>query len=310
MSAMKIIEQVKQAGGRITAFRSYCGGIPAPDSNDNPWGYKFSWSPIGVLRAATNAAHYLKNGKEVQVASGQVFFDTHNLDIEGVGEFEAYPNRNSLDYVNVYGLSGISTMFRGTLRYKGWSETMRYLVDLGLLDSQEQQGLATKTWPDLLAERIGAQSSQHIKEKVASYLWLTPDSPVIRRLEWLGLFSEKKLSRDMGSIIELLSEAMLEKMAYAPQDRDMIVMHHEFVADYGQRQERLTSTLIDFGIPGDDSSMARTVSLPVAIAVRMILEGKIAERGVHIPVRPSLFQPIMDELATLGIAMKERSYAF
>jgi saccharopine dehydrogenase (NADP+, L-glutamate forming)/spermidine synthase len=308
MSAMRIIHHVQKSGGKITCFRSYCGGIPAPDANDNPWGYKFSWSPLAVLRAATNSARYLKNGQEVQIESKHLFLDTHHLPIEGIGELESYPNRDSMGYVDLYGLHGVSTMFRGTLRYQGWSETMRRIGEFGLLDQRERTGLDKMTWPNLLAEIIGAKGTQRIKERVAAHLWLPPDSPTITKLEWLGLFSEQKLPRERGSIIELLAEAMQSKMMYAEGEKDMIVMQHEFVADYGSRQERITSSLVDFGIPGGDSSMARTVSLPAAIAVRMILDGTIKDRGVHIPVSPSIYNPIMDELATLKIAMREKTY--
>jgi saccharopine dehydrogenase (NADP+, L-glutamate forming) len=308
MSAMRIIHQVQRNGGRILSFRSYCGGIPAPDANDNPWGYKFSWSPLGVLRAATSSALYLKNGQEVPIEADKLFWDTHLLDIEGIGELEAYPNRDSMSYIERYGLTGITTMFRGTLRYKGWSETLRRVAELGLLDQTERSGLSSKSWSDLMAELIGTQRRERIKERVAAHLWLAPDSPTIEKLEWLGLFSSARLPRDRASILELLSETMQSKMIYRAGERDMLVMHHEFIADYGHRQERITSSLVDYGIPNGDSSMARTVGLPAAIASRLILEGALTERGVHIPVSPVFYNPIMDELATLKIAMKERSY--
>ena len=309
MSAMKIIHHVQKSSGKVVAFRSYCGGIPAPEANDNPWGYKFSWSPLAVLRAATNNALYLKNGQEVAIESKKLFWDNHHLTFgEGVGELECYPNRDSMSYIELYGLQGISTMFRGTLRWRGWSETMRRAGELGILDPTERTGLDGKTWAQLVAEVIGARDSKNIKAKVANYLWLEPDSPVIKRFEWLGLFSDAKLPKERGSVLEMLAEAMAARMMYAEGERDMIVMHHEFVADYGSKRERITSTLIDFGIKGGDSSMARTVSLPAAIAARMVLEGKITARGVHIPVDPGIYNPILDELATMNIALKEKTY--
>jgi saccharopine dehydrogenase (NADP+, L-glutamate forming) len=308
MSAMRIIHHVQASGGKIVAFRSYCGGIPAPDANDNPWGYKFSWSPLGVLRAAANSAHYTKNGQHVEIEAARLFWDTHHLTFgEGIGKLEAYPNRDSMSYIEIYGLEGVQTMFRGTLRYKGWSETMRRVGELGLLDQQERSGLDKMSWASLLGGLIGATDSEHIKDKVASYLWLSPDDPTIAKLEWLGLFSDAKLPTERASILELLADAMASKMTYREGERDMLVMHHELVADYGSRRERITSTLIDFGVRGGDSSMARTVGLPAAIGARMILEGKITDRGVHIPVLPSIYNPILDELATMSIALEERT---
>jgi saccharopine dehydrogenase-like NADP-dependent oxidoreductase len=309
MSAMKIVHAVQNNGGRVASFRSYCGGIPAPESNDNPWGYKFSWSPMAVLRAGTNAALYLKNGAPVEIAPRYLFMDVHHLDIEGVGRLESYPNRDSMSYISLYGLEGIDTMFRGTLRYPGWSDTLRRVGELGLLDLSERGGLGNKTWPELLAELIGAPDTNRIKERVAARLWLPVDAPTIQKLDWLGLFSPAaKLGKDKASVAELLSMVMQDRMMYAEGEKDMIVMHHDFVADYGSRMERITSSLVDFGIPGGDSSMARTVSLPAAIATRMVLDGTITDRGVHIPVKPEIYNPILDELATLDISLKERTF--
>lgn len=309
MSAMRIIHGVQKKGGRITTFRSYCGGLPAPDANNNPWGYKFSWSPLAVLRAGTNSARYLKNGTQIDLEPRHLFLDTHALRVAGVGDLESYPNRDSMGYIELYGLKGISTMFRGTLRYPGWCETLRRVGELGLLDGSERTGLGKMTWAELMASIVGAVDTRGIKERVAAYLWLLPDSPTVKKLEWLGLFTSTKLPRDKSSVMELLSMVMLEKMSYAEAERDMIVMHHDFVASYGTKQEHITSSLVDFGIPRGDSSMARTVSLPAAIATRMILEGQVPDRGVKIPVDPHIYNPILDELATLDIALKEKTEA-
>jgi saccharopine dehydrogenase-like NADP-dependent oxidoreductase len=308
MSAMKIIHGVQKGGGKVVAFRSYCGGIPAPAANDNPWGYKFSWSPLAVLRAASNSARYLKNGKLVDIEAKNLFLDVHHLDIEGIGELESYPNRDSMGYVELYGLQGVSTMFRGTLRYEGWSETLRRVGELGLLDGTERAGLANMGWAELMASLIGARTTSGIKERVAAFLWLPASAPTVQKLEWLGLFSDQKLPQGAGSVIEALSLAMQAKMSYAADEQDMIVMHHDFVADFGSRQERITSSLVDFGVRGGDSSMARTVSLPAAIATRMIAQGSIKRPGVLIPVEPDIYEPILAELATLDIALKERTY--
>jgi len=213
-----------------------------------------------------------------------------------------------LGYIELYGLQGVQTMFRGTLRYEGWSETMRRVGEIGLLDPRERIGLSEQSWADVMAELIGATSSQRIKEKVAEYLWLSLESPTIKKFDWLGLFSDKKLPVEKAPLIELLAQTMQSKMMYAEGEKDMIVMHHEFVADYGSGQERITSTLVDYGIPGGDSSMARTVSLPAAIATRLVLQGTIRERGVLIPLSPTIYNPILDELAVMGIVMTERKY--
>lgn len=310
MSAMRIIHDVQKRGGSLRAFRSYCGGLPAPDANTNPWGYKFSWSPMAVLRAGTNNARYLKNGAVVEIEPNKLFWDTHGMEIGGdVGRLEAYPNRDSMGYIELYGLESAATVFRGTLRYPGWSETLRRLGEVGLLDNSERDLSGFNTWPELMADLVGARSAANIRERVAAHLWLPADADPLARLEWLGLFSDKEALPKANTVMETLSETMQAKMMYGERERDMIVMRHDFLADFGDKTEHTTSSLVDFGIPGGDSAMARTVSLPAAIATRMVLDGTITERGVHIPVQPSVYNPILDELATMDIAMDEQTTA-
>ena len=305
MSAMQIIHGVQRAGGEVVSFRSYCGGLPAPDSNDNPLGYKFSWSPMAVLRASVCGARYLKNGELVEIEPGMLFLDTHPVRVEGVGELEAYPNRDSLSYQELYGLASARTMFRGTLRYPGWGRTLRAMGQLGLLDATERIDLAGVTiWAKLLAGLMGAADTAGLREKVAAYLWLPSDDDVLERLDWLGILDHDELPGG-DSVIDHLSGLMQQKMRYEPHQRDMIVMRHEFVADYDQHAERITSTMVDLGVPGGDSSMARTVSLPLAIGARMILEGELTDTGVVIPIQPDVYEPILSELAELGIALQE-----
>ncbi|MFH1130206.1 MAG: saccharopine dehydrogenase C-terminal domain-containing protein [Pseudomonadota bacterium] len=305
MSAMQIIHDVQHRGGKIVCFRSYCGGIPAPVANNNPWGYKFSWSPMAVLRAGTNSARYLKNGRLIEIPPSHLFLDRHSVEIHGIGRLEAYPNRDSLGYKELYGLKDISTMFRGTLRYPGWCESLKSIGDLGLLSTKEQSGLTKISWAQFMASLINVKNTNNLKQKLANSLWTSVDSPIIQKFDWLGLFSDQKFSQDKASAMELLGVTMQEKMMYAKGEPDMIVMQHDFIADFGATQEHITSSLVDFGIPNGDSSMARTVSLPAAIATYMLLQGKIPERGVQIPILPAIYNPILDELASMNIALKE-----
>ena len=307
MSAMKNIHTVQGAGGKIASFRSYCGGLPSPDDNNNPWGYKFSWSPMAVLRAGTNSGRYLKNGVEVEIPPEKLFWDTHAVDIDGVGRLESYPNRDSMGYIELYGLRGIRTMFRGTLRYPGWSETLRRLGELGLLNLTPRDLSGFSSWAALMANLVGATTTKNLRQRVAAHLWIPADAPTLDKLAWLGVLDEGRAVGEADSVTEALSAIMQEKMPYADGEKDMIAMHHDFVAEYPDRAEHITSTLVDFGIPRGDSSMARTVSLPAAIATRMVLDGTITARGVHIPVMPGIYNPILDELHTLDIALKEQT---
>jgi saccharopine dehydrogenase-like NADP-dependent oxidoreductase len=307
MTAMKVIHRVQHDGGEITGFTSWCGGLPAPEANTNPFGYKFSWSPRGVLLAGKNSAHYLKDGRDV-VVPGETLFDhywTVPVEVEGqVTDFEGYPNRDSLPYMQTYGITTTRTMFRGTLRNVGWCATLRKIVDLGLLDEQERDDMAGLTFARFTARLIG--STGDLKQDLAAFLKVEEDSLAIRNLEWLGLLSDDPLPLQKGAPIDVLTARMLEKMRYEEGERDMLILQHEFLAAYPDRQQRITSTMIDFGIPHGDSSMSRTVGLPAAIGVRMVLQGKINLTGVHTPVIPEIYVPVLAELERLGIHFTEK----
>jgi saccharopine dehydrogenase (NADP+, L-glutamate forming) len=303
MSAMKVIHHVQGNGGEITSFRSWVGGLPAPEANTNPFGYKFSWSPRGVLLAGRNAARYLEDGKEINIP-GEELFDHHwPVEIPGLGELEGYPNRDSLPYADIYGILTARTVFRGTLRNPGWCDTLKKMVELGLMDLEEKewQGL---TFKQFVGQLTGHQGDD-IRGTVAEYLGLDIDSFILDNLEWLGLFSADPLPLTHGAPLDVLTLRMLEKMPYGEGERDMLVMQHEFIAAYPGRKERITATMIDFGIPGSDSSMSRTVGLPAAIASRMILEGEITRKGVLVPVIPDVYEPVLAELEQMDILLKE-----
>ncbi len=307
MSAMRIVHDVKNKGGKINSFMSYCGGLPAPEANTNPYGYKFSWSPKGVLLAGKNNAKYRKDGKDISVDGKDLFANHWEVDVPSFGKLEGYPNRNSLDYIETYGFERIDTMFRGTLRNPGWCETLKAIVDLNYVDTNEQDW-SGKTYTDMGWEIIGQQPFGDLRKAMADKLGIQQDSFILDNFEWLGLFSTQSIPIEKGEVIDVLTTTMLNKMSYEKGERDMLVLYHNFIAEYNDgRKEEITSTMIDYGIPNGDSSMSRTVSLPVAIGVRMILEGKFSKPGVWIPVIPELYNPILDELETLGIKCVERS---
>ncbi len=306
MEAMRIIHEVKEKGGKITGFTSYCGGLPAPEANTNPFGYKFSWSPIGVLLAGKNSAQYLKDGQQVFIPSENLFENYTIIPIEGLGDFEGYPNRNSLPYIDLYDIQSTKTMLRGTLRNIGWCETLKKIVDLGLLD-EEEKDWSGMTYAQFTRGRLSEPGETDLKKALALDLNIEENSDIIKRLEWLGLLNDDPLPMEKGSALDILGARMLEKLQYEPGERDMIILQHTFEASYpGAKKERITSTLIDFGIPDGDSSMARTVGLPPAIATKLILEGKIKETGVHIPVLPEFYIPILEELKQLDISFREK----
>jgi len=306
MSAMRIIHDVEEKGGKIVSFKSTTGALPSHEANTNPFGYKFSWSPRGVLLASRNAARWLEQGKEVSVPGDTLFEHYYLQDVPGVGTFENYPNRNSVPYKNIYGLNDAHTVYRGTFRMAGWCETMRNIVALGWLRDTPFNGFSGATYGGLTRRLIGANAKDDLAKATANYLDLKPYATVIKRLSWLGLFGDESLPADRNTPLDYLNVLTLKKMALDKSERDMIVMHHEFIAQYPSKKEYITATLVDYGIPNGDSSVSRTVALPAAIAVRMILEGDIDISGVHIPVIPEIYNPILDELEQMNIAFCEQ----
>lgn len=305
MSAMRIIDTVHNKGGKIKEFYSLCGALPAPEAATNPFKYKFSWSPKGVVMAGNNDAKYLKHGKITEVPTENLFKDIFDLDFPSVGKLQVYPNRDSLPYINTYGIPETSTMFRGTFRYKGWCESLDAIKALGLI-TNDKKDFTGKTYAEMVAILIGADSASDIKQKAADYLKIDKNAYALNTIEWLGLFDEKPMNRKEDTTFEITSDLMIEKMQLGGDERDMCIMQHVFLAEYADgKQEVIKSRLIDFGTLNTDTSIARTVALPAAVAVRMILEGKITETGVHIPVIPCIYNPILDALEEMNIKMIE-----
>ncbi len=307
MSAMKIIHEVENNDGKVVGFRSTTGALPSHEANNNPFGYKFSWSPRGVLLASRNPAKWLEDDKVVSVP-GEKLFENYSLqDVEGVGTFENYPNRDSVQYKEIYGLKDSKTVYRGTFRMTGWCETLRAISQIGWLKEDEQENFKGTSYGDLTGFLIKTKNSDDLEEKTAEYLKIKPYSAVIKRLKWLGLFSDKKLPAEKKTPLDYLNVLTLEKMPLKKEERDMIVMHHQFTVENKNSNEYITSTLVDYGIPDGDSAVARTVALPAAIAVKMILNKKIDISGVYRPVLPEIYNPILNELEEIGIKFVEKT---
>jgi len=310
MSAMRVIHDVQQRGGQVLSFKSYCGGLPAPDSANNPWRYKFSWSPRGVCTAGKNAARFRRDGKQVDIPGAELFQCVERMHVEGVGELETYPNRDSLGYIDLYGLDGVESMLRGTLRYPGWCEVLQAVVALGLLDETPVTYPADLSYANWFRQVSGAAAGDDLHAYVAGRLGVAADAHAVHCLDWLGLFGDEVIpaAGEQSTALDVLAQRMTAKMSFAGGERDMIVMRHEFIARLpGGTTERTNSTLLEFGPAGDDSAMARTVSLPAAVAARLILAGKICETGVHIPVSAEIYTPVLDALAQMGIRFAEET---
>ncbi len=282
MSAMKLIHDIWKKGGKVESFESYCGALPAPEAADNPLKYKFSWSPRGVLLAGRNSAKYIKDGETINIEPDNLFDDHHNFYVKGVGEMEFYPNRDSVSYIDIYKLDGISTMFRGTIRYQGWSELMSVVSKAGWLSLDEVETTG-KSYKDITAELTGL-SKDNLENKILEKYNAQGKTQIMEKIKWMGLLSEDKIDKGKITPIDILTELLLSKMYYKKGERDMVILNHKIIGKFDTGKKLYTSLMIDYGVEGEETSVARTVALPAAIATRMILEDKIKIRGVHIPV--------------------------
>ena len=305
MSAMRIIDHVHGQGGQIEEFYSICGALPAPEAADNPFKYKFSWSPKGVVMAGNNDGRYLRHSKETYIPTQDLFKNPLSVDFPNVGKLEIYPNRDSLPYIELYGIPETKTMMRGTFRYPGWCESLDALKALKLITS-DTYDFTGKTYADMVAMLINDGDATNIKEKAAEYLGLEPGAHAIKALEWLGVFDQIPMNRQQDTPFEIVSDLMIEKMELGQQERDMVAMQHVFLASYpGGKKEVIKSSMLDFGTLATDTAVARTVALPAAVGVEMILQGDIQENGVYIPVIPGIYNPILDKLEEMNIRMVE-----
>jgi saccharopine dehydrogenase-like NADP-dependent oxidoreductase len=304
MTAMSIIDYIHNKNGKVEEFYSLCGALPAPEAADNPMKYKFSWSPKGVILASRNSALYLKKGRRVYIEPADLFKDRFNYYFPGIGDLDVYPNRDSESYIKIYGIPETKTMYRGTFRYKGWCETLDVMKSLNMLDDSVKN-YQDKSYAEFLAERSGSDTKDLVKT-LAKKLGISKQSVAFQSLDYLGFFSDEKLHYHETTPFEITSDRMIKKMLLSAGERDMVILQHIFLASYpnGQR-EVIKSSMLDFGSASTNTSISRTVALPAAIAVKMILENKIEIKGVHRPVIPEIYKPVLEELKTLGVEMKE-----
>ncbi|MCP4691069.1 MAG: saccharopine dehydrogenase [Desulfobacterales bacterium] len=305
MAAMAVIEKVQGGGGEIVSFHSYCGGLPALAHNNNPLGYKFSWSPEGVMLAASNPGRHLRDGEVIEVP-GEALFEHYRLvDVPGAGVFEAYVNRDALPYMALYNIPSALDMYRGTLRNIGHCETWSYFKKIGLLNREKRYDLGALSPRAVVADLIRGDE-RRIEEETAAILGVPIFSSTIKKMAWLGLFGDEPAPLGRGSAFDMFAHILQDKLAYQEGERDLLVQHHEFRAVYPDHEEKITSTMVEEGEQDGDGAMARTVSLPAAIGARLIADGEIQLTGVQIPVRPEVYRPVLSELEAMNIRLVER----
>ncbi len=306
MSAMKIIDEAKSKGEEILSFKSYCGGLLAPSSEDNPWKYKFTWNPRNVVLAGQGTSRYIEKGDLKFVPYQQVFKRTENIHFDRLGDFDGYPNRDSLGYRKVYGLEGIKTMLRGTLRRAGFCKAWDVFVQLGLTDDSFRLEMPKgSNLRQFLNSFLPYKKDLSVEEKLAEAI-PDMDFPTFEKIQWLGFFGNRELPKTSGSPAEILQAILEEDWALYPEDNDMIVMQHLFEIKTKEGIKRLNSSLVCFGEDSTYTAMAKTVGLPLAIAVDHFMDGKIDTIGLHVPVIPEIYDPILKKLEELGIRFTEK----
>ncbi|KAJ6438597.1 saccharopine dehydrogenase [Purpureocillium lavendulum] len=312
--AVKTIDEVHRAGGKILSFLSYCGGLPAPEASDNPLGYKFSWSSRGVLLALRNAAKIYQGGKIVDIASKDLMGTAKPYFIYPGYAFVAYPNRDSTPYKERYNIPEAQTIIRGTMRYQGFPQFIRVLVETGFLEDTPLDILSQPiSWKEATKAIIGAKSSSASDLEAAVVAKSTFDSEedkqrILSGLRWIGIFSDEKIT-PRGNPLDTLCAELEKKMQFEEGERDMVMLQHKFEIEHkdGSHETR-TSTLVEYGDPKGYSAMAKLVGLPCAVAVQQVLDGTLSEKGILAPMTPKINDPIMKELKDkYGVEMKEKT---
>lgn len=307
ISAIKIIHKIKAKNGKLISFKSYCGGLIAPECNDNPWNYKFTWNPRNVILAGQGTAKYLLNGKYKYVPYNRIFTNSEIVEVEGAGTYEAYPNRDSIGYRKIYGIEDISTMLRGTLRSPDFCNSWDIFIKLGLTDDSYQiENSKNMSYKELIESLLPHSQGKTLSEKICSVANVAADSTAYKNFLWTGIASDEKIPLEKASPAMILQNLLESKWKMNPNDKDMVVMHHEFsYINSNGNQKHISSSLVVKGENSQLTAMAKTVGLPLAITVKLFLQGKISLRGVRIPVYKEIYLPVLNELEKNGIIFSE-----
>ena len=310
MSAMKVIDEIRAAGSELSAFESFTGGLMAPGFDQNPWQYKFTWNPRNVILAGQGGAvRFLHNGRHKYIPYTKVFRRTEKIEIDGYGMFEGYANRDSLNYLKKYDLSRLSTIYRGTLRRPGFCRAWDLFVQLGVTDdSYVVEGSESMTYRQFFNSFLPYNPTDSVELKLMQYLKIDQDSGLMEKLQYLDIFSNKKIGLKNATPAKILEHILKEKWSMDPEDRDMVVMWHKF---YYKNQEgtyfQKTSSLVAIGEDARHTAMAKTVGLPMGIAAKLVLNDEITSKGLQLPVTQEIYLQVLSKLRKIGIAFVEQT---
>tara|TARA_B100001027_G_C16262937_1_gene330405 strand:+ start:125 stop:1489 length:1365 start_codon:yes stop_codon:yes gene_type:complete len=313
MSAMQIIDRIKSEGGKMILFESFTGGLIAPECDNNLWNYKFTWNPRNVVLAGQGgAAKFIQEGKFKYIPYNRLFRRTEFLDVDGYGRFEAYANRDSLKYQNIYGLDDVHTMYRGTIRKVGFGKAWQIFVRLGMTDdSYYISGSENMSYRDFINSFLPYHPSDSVELKLRHQLKIDQDDILWEKLEELDLFNRKKrVGIKDGTPAQILQKILMDSWTLKQDDKDMIVMYHKFGYVLKEKKYQIDSTMVCIGEDQTYTAMSKTVGLPVAIGAIKVLNGIINEKGIQIPVKKQIYLPILNELKKYGINFKEKKLKY
>ena len=310
MSAMRAMNRIRNEGHRLLAFESFTGGLVAPESDNNPWHYKFSWNPRNVVLAGQEGpAKFIQEGKVKYIPYNRLFRRTELMEIGEYGKFEGYANRDSLGYIEKYGLQDVPTVYRGTLRRPGFCKAWNVFVQIGATsDEYYMENVEDMTYREFINSFLYYHPSDSIDLKLYHSLQIPMDSDTIPKLEWLGIFEKKKIGLKRATPAQVLEKLLKEKWQLLPHEKDMIVMWHKFEYLHRESNEKveLNSSLVVLGESGEQTAMAKTVGLPLAVAAKLVLNGELKLKGMFIPTAPEIYEPVLNELETYGIVFEEK----
>ncbi|PIQ15193.1 MAG: saccharopine dehydrogenase [Flavobacteriales bacterium CG18_big_fil_WC_8_21_14_2_50_32_9] len=308
LSAMRLIDKIKEDGGRLEAFETFTGGLIAPESDNNPWNYKFTWNPRNVVLAGQGTVKFIQNNKYKYIPYHQLFRRTEIIDVEEYGKLEGYANRDSLQYREIYGLKDIPTMYRGTLRKLGFCRAWDIFVQLGATDDTYIiEGSENMTNRDFINSFLAYNETDSVELKFKHYLNIRQDDvDLFEKFIWLGIFDQTIIGLKQATPAQILQHILEQKLSLDEGDKDMIVMWHRFLFEKDGEYKEIHSSMVVIGDDQTYTAMAKTVGLPVAIATKMILNKVIVTPGVHVPILKEIYNPILNELENYGIHFKEK----
>lgn len=313
MSAMQVIDRIRDKGGKMILFESFTGGLVAPESDNNLWNYKFTWNPRNVVVAGQGgAAKFLQEGAYKYIPYDRLFRRTEFLDIDGYGRFEAYANRDSLKYQGAYGLDDAKTLYRGTMRRVGFSRAWNIFVQLGMTDdSYTIDDSENMSYRDFVNAFLPYSPTDSVELKFRHQLKIDQDDIVWEKLEELDIFNpEKKVNLKKATPAQILQKILMDSWTLASDDKDMIVMYHKFGYELDGKKHQIDATMVVTGKDQTYTAMAKTVGLPVAIATLAILNGTIKTPGVQIPIQKEVYDPILKELESFDIIFNEKEVKY